>query len=65
SDDEYNYETINNLLKLRTKEQKCQKHIAAFNDSAQKNNESINVDSTEGIEEQNQMMHKHIQEEKD
>ncbi|CAG8771738.1 31391_t:CDS:2, partial [Racocetra persica] len=84
SDDEYNYEIINNLLKPQTKGRKHQKRIAAFNDSARKkvlkkttnvlqnddlvrmassniSNESINVDSTEGTEEQDQMMHEHIQ----
>ncbi|CAG8840691.1 18852_t:CDS:1, partial [Racocetra persica] len=32
SDDEFNYKTINNLLKPRTKRQKYHKCIAAFND---------------------------------
>ncbi|CAG8713486.1 31971_t:CDS:2, partial [Racocetra persica] len=36
SDDEYNYKTINNLLKPQTKGQKRQKCIAAFNNSARK-----------------------------
>ncbi|CAG8566720.1 13136_t:CDS:2, partial [Dentiscutata heterogama] len=58
SDNEYNYEIINNPLKPRTKRWKCQKlRMASFNIS----NESINVDSTEGTEEQDQMMHEHIQ----
>ncbi|KAF0463801.1 hypothetical protein F8M41_026567 [Gigaspora margarita] len=55
SDDKYSYETISNPLRPRTKGQKQR----AANSNL--NNESINADSSEGVEEQDQTTDEHIQ----